>query len=268
MGKNGVRPGWEGFMKKSFLHIDRQKFTGIVSILVFLVSGVLLLARPTLFTDLSVWFLMVILAGLAVYWGVRYFRSTPEQGAMGYDLAEALLALSLSLVLFFRRDLFDAALPMLWGALLVVGGFLLLQTAVDFLRMKVSLWWPQLAGAIVALALGALALVRPAFLTERMPLFIGISLIVVAAFNLMNLILMALHTRGRLNAKEKKPNPPAPAPAAAAEKPAPAADAAKPAPDEPPAAPAQPEKPAAPEKPAPATIFEELQQFAEQDKKQ
>ena len=132
-----------------------------------------------------------------------HFRSAPEEGAKSYDLAEALLALSLSLVLFFRRDLFDAALPMLWGALLVVGGFLLLQTAVDFLRMKVSIWWPQLVGAIVALALGALALVRPSFLSDRMPVYIGVSLIVVAAFNLMNLILLALHSRGKLKPKAK-----------------------------------------------------------------
>ncbi len=256
-------------MKKSFLRIDRQKFTGIVSILVFLASGILLLLRPTLFTDLSVWFLTALLAGLAVYWGVRYFRSAPEEGAKSYDLAEALLALSLSLVLFFRRDLFDAALPMLWGALLVVGGFLLLQTAVDFLRMKVSVWWPQLVGAIVALALGALALVRPSFLSERMPVYIGISLIVVAAFNLMNLILLALHSRGKLVAKPKNtPAKPAanPAPTAPAASAASAASAEpSPASDSAPAA--EPAKPAEPPKAAPATIFEELQHYAEEDKK-
>ena len=246
-------------MKKGFLRIDRQKFTGIVSILVFLASGILLLMRPALFTDLSVWFLTALLAGLAVCWGVRYFLSTPEEGAKSYDLAEALLALSLSLVLFFRRDLFDAALPMLWGAMLVVGGFLLLQTAVDFLRMKVTVWWLQLIGAFVALGLGAMALLHPAFLEERMPVYIGISLIVVAAFNLMNLILLALHSRGRLAPREKKP---AVKPAAA-----PAQEAAPAGPEPAPAAAAEPAKPAEPPKAAPATIFEELQQFAEEDKK-
>ena len=102
----------EGYMKKSFLRIDRQKFTGIVSILVFLASGILLLLRPTLFTDLSVWFLTALLAGLAIYWGVRYFRSAPEEGAKSYDLAEALLALSLSIVLFFRFLLSKIIIPL------------------------------------------------------------------------------------------------------------------------------------------------------------
>ena len=256
-------------MSKGLLRIDRQKFTGVVSILVFLASGILLLMRPALFTDLSVWFLTALLACLAVYWAVRYFRSTPEEGAKSYDLAEALLALSLSLVLFLRRDLFDAALPMLWGALLVVGGFLLLQTAVDFLRMKVTVGWLQLGGALVALALGALALMRPTFLAERMPLYIGVSLIVVAAFNLMNLILMALHSRGKLAPKPKKtaakPAAASPAPAApAAPAPAPAsapAGSVSAAPE------AEPPKPAEPPEAAPSTIFEELQRYAEQDKK-
>ena len=253
-------------MKKSFLRIDRQKFTGIVSILVFLASGILLLLRPTLFTDLSVWFLTALLAGLAIYWGVRYFRSAPEEGAKSYDLAEALLALSLSLVLFFRRDLFDAALPMLWGALLVVGGFLLLQTAVDFLRMKVSIWWPQLVGAIVALALGALALVRPSFLSDRMPVYIGVSLIVVAAFNLMNLILLALHSRGKLKPKAKS-SPAKPTADSAPTTPAAAAPSAEPSPISESVPATEPAKPAEPPKAAPATIFEELQHYAEEDKK-
>ena len=254
-------------MSKGLLRIDRQKFTGVVSILVFLASGILLLMRPALFTDLSVWFLTAVLACLAVYWAVRYFRSTPEEGAKSYDLAEALLALSLSLVLFLRRDLFDAALPMLWGALLVVGGFLLLQTAVDFLRMKVTVWWLQLVGALVALALGALALMRPTFLAERMPLYIGVSLIVVAAFNLMNLILMALHSRGKLAPKPKKAAA-KPAPAAAASPAAPApAPASAPAESVSAAPEAEPPKPAEPPEAAPSTIFEELQRYAEQDKK-
>ena len=112
---------------------------------------------------------------------------------------------------------------------------------------------------------------RPAFLSERMPLYIGVSLIVVAAFNLMNLILMALHSRGKLAPKSKKP---AASPAPAAASPAPAAPAAPaPAPASAPAesvsaAPeAEPPKPAEPPEAAPSTIFEELQRYAEQDKK-
>ena len=261
-------------MKKNFLRIDRQKFTGILSALVFLAAGILLLMRPALLTDLSVWFLGALLAGLALYWCVRYFRSSPEEGARSYDLAEALISLSLSLVLFLRRDLFDAALPMLWGALLVIGGFMILQTAVDFLRMKISVWWIMLTGAAVALALGALALLHPAFLEDRMSLYVGISLIVVAAVNLVSLILLFLHAHGKLNAKpkEKKPEPPAAQPESAA----PAAPAAEPAKAPAPAAEAAPAAgapetpaPAAPEPPkaAPATIFEELAQYAEEDKK-
>ena len=259
-------------MKNRFLRINRQKFTGVLSILLFLAAGILLLARPQLITDLAIWVFAVVLLGVGLYWAVRYFRSTPEAGAASYDLAEALVAFSAGAVILLRRDLFSAALPMLWGAMLILGGFMILQTAIDFFRMRYIRWWILLLGSLVALVLGALALVRPAFLEGRMPLYVGISLICEAVIDLVSLILMALHARGKLplrgaaskTAKAAPAAPVAPAPMPDAAK----APAAQPEPPKASQPDAQPEPPKAPQPDAPATIMEELARYAEQDRRQ
>lgn len=275
-------------MKKSLFGINRQKITGILSILIFVISGVLLLVRPQLINDLAVWLFAAAFLGIGIYWFARYIRQAPEEAAKSYDLAESLIALSAGAVILLRQDLFTAVLPMLWGAMLVVGGFMILQTAIDFLRLKYVRWWLLLIGAVVALLLGALALVTPNFLTGHVPVYVGISLIAEGVINLFSFILMILYSRGKLplftdrKKAEEKPAPAAPAAHAAPVQPAPAAKpaeapkpAAEPAPAEAPApakedAPApepSPAKPAEPEREAPATIFEELARYAEEDSK-
>ena len=282
-------------MKKSLFGINRQKITGILSILIFVISGVLLLVRPQLINDLAVWLFAAAFLGIGIYWFARYIRQTPEEAAKSYDLAEALIALSAGAVILLRQDLFTAVLPMLWGAMLVVGGFMILQTAIDFLRLKYVRWWILLIGAVIALLLGALALVTPNFLTGHVPVYVGVSLIAEGVINLFSFILLILHGRGKLplftdRPKEKAPKAeakPAPVPQSApAAKPAQPVEAPRPAPQAEPApeapvkaaAPSEPEKPAAPapeapakpaepEREAPATIFEELARYAEEDSK-
>lgn len=280
-------------MKKSLFGINRQKITGILSILLFVVSGVLLLVQPQLITDLAVWLFAAVFLGIGIYWIARYIRQAPEEAAKSYDLAEALIALSAAAVILLPRDLFTAVLPMLWGAMLVVGGFMILQTAIDFLRLKYVRWWILLIGAVIALLLGALALVTPNFLTGHVPVYVGVSLIAEGVINLFSFILLILHGRGKLplftdQPKEKAPKAeakPAPVPQSApAAKPAQPVEAPRPAPQaepapeapakaaeavasEKPAVPETPAKPAEPEREAPATIFEELARYAEEDSK-
>ncbi len=260
-------------MKKGIFPIDRQKITGLVSTLLFLAAGILLLVRPQLTADLAVWVLSLVLLAVGIVLLVRYIRSSPEEGAKSYDLAESLVAFSAAAVFFLRQDLFSLLLPLLWGALLILGGFMLLQTAFDFFRFRYIRWWILLIGAGVALALGTLALMRPPLLAERMPLFIGISLVAEGGFNLFSLVLMFLRSREKLPLRGSAAR--AAAKKAAAEPSRTAAPytmpTAEPTAREANAAPSAQEPPApqpkAPEREAPATVMEELARMREEEAK-
>ena len=186
------------------MHINRQKVTGIVSILCYLAAGVLLIVKPELTLDLSVWLLVGLLAVMSVIWLIRYFRSSPEEGAGSFDLAEALLAVSAAAVVALRRDLFSTLLPMLWACFLIVGGYLIFQAAIDFLRLKYVRWWILLIGSFLMIGLGVLALFSPAFLEGHMPLFFGISLLFAAALNIYSLVLNFMLGKGHLPKPRKK----------------------------------------------------------------
>ena len=263
-------------MKKRFFGFDRLKFTGILSILLYLAAGILLLAKPVLLTDLSTWIFTACLLGAGLYWAIRYFRTPPEEAARSYDLAESLISASLGLVILLRQDLFAAVLPLFWGALLILGGFMVLQNAIDFLRLRYVRWWILLIGAVIAITLGVLALLQPGFWASNTPLYVGIALIAVAVIHIVSFILLALYGKGKLplmtKAAKKEQKEEYTVPSPDKEQRAYEATAAL-TPEKPQEASVsesadEPVHPSgSPEKPAPSTIFEELERFKENDEK-
>ena len=175
-------------MKKLFVTLNRRKCTGLLSTLCYLAAGILLLLRPALLQDVSRIVLIVMLLFLAVYWMIRYFRAAPEEAAKGFDLAEALVVLFLGFALLFFPDLFAQLLPRFWGALLLLGGFMILQEGIDFLRLKYERWWIFLILAGISMLLGILAETVPAFLEANIALFISLSLLYQAGVSLFTLI--------------------------------------------------------------------------------
>ena len=243
-------------MSTHTLRLNRPKITGLLATLAYLSSGILLLARPDWMIDAAVWVLCLVLGALGVHRLVRYCLATPEAGAKGFDLAEALLLLSATLVLALRPDLFSQILPGLWVCYLILGGYMLVQTAIDFWRIRYVRWWLLLIGAGLCLLLGALAYLQPGFVARNAALFIGISLLVEAAFNGFAFVLNFLHNRGMLPTRGKPAAKPAEKPTVP-----PVTSPTNPE------APMPSEAPTPPERPAPATIAEELARYAEQEAK-
>ena len=98
----------------------------------------------------------------------------------------------MGIVFFFNRNLFEAVLPRLWGMVEIIGAFLLVQMAVDFLRLRIDRWWIMLIGAGISLILGLLAVIIPDLLAPHLAVFIGISLIAESLIHLTSIILLAL----------------------------------------------------------------------------
>ena len=166
----------------------RQKGTGIAAVILYLIAGVLLLIWPDLMTEITMWALVIVLAAYGIYRIIAYFRMTPEEGASTYSLALALFLLLLAVYIIIDRTSFASIFPRIWGLMLLIGGFIKIQEAIDALRIHQRHWWWLLIGAAISVVLGIFAILRPAFILESIALFIGISLIVEAIIDVILLI--------------------------------------------------------------------------------
>lgn len=177
-------------MKK--LLSSNRSITEIATVLLLLAFGIAILVKPAAIVSLSVAVVLGLMALLGIVWLIRYLRMPALEAAQTSYLAGSLAIFTVGIVFFFNRNLFEAVLPRLWGMVEIIGAFLLVQMAVDFLRLRIDRWWIMLIGAGISLILGLLAVIIPDFLAPHLAVFIGISLIAESLIHLTSIILLAL----------------------------------------------------------------------------
>ena len=182
-------------MKK--LLSSNRSITEIAAVLLLLAFGIAILVKPAAIVSFSVAVVLGLMTLLGIVWLVRYLRMPAPEAAQTSYLAGSLAIFTVGIVFFFNRSLFEAVLPRLWGMVEIIGAFLLVQMAVDFLRLRIDRWWIMLIGAGISLILGLLAVIIPDFLAPHLAVFIGISLIAESLIHLTSIILLALAEKKR-----------------------------------------------------------------------
>ena len=79
---------------------------------------------------------------------------------------------------------------MLFGLLVLLAGFIKIQTSVDLLRLKKSGWWLTAIGALLTIVFAIIILANPFKAVKALGIFIGITLIVEAVLDAVGLILL------------------------------------------------------------------------------
>lgn len=171
---------------------SNRSITEIATVLLLLTFGIAILVKPAAIVSLSVGVVLGLMALLGIVWLVRYLRMPAIEAAQTSYLAGSLAILTVGIVFFFNRSLFEAVLPRLWGMVEIIGAFLLVQMSVDFLRLRIDRWWMMLIGAGISLILGLLAVIIPDFLAPHLAVFIGVSLIAESLIHLTAIILLYL----------------------------------------------------------------------------
>lgn len=154
--------------------------------------GILLLLHPVRFTTA-----IITVVGAALIVGgilnvVRYFKSSPEEAALGGLLGRGLISLAAGAFCAFNPQWFLAAFPVvaiLYGVLVLLAGLTKVQFALDLFRLKVRMWWWSALSAVLSI-LCALIIIRNPFSSMAVLWwFAGISLIVEAVFDLVALLM-------------------------------------------------------------------------------
>ena len=174
---------------KTFL---KSNFTALVIILSELVVGILLLIKPVGFTRGILMALGAVLAVKGLFGVERYFRTEPQQAAKEQGLAQNLALLMVGCFCLFRSEWFTRTFPMLtmiYGVLILFSSLYKIEQTVDIWRLKSGnpLW--SGINALLTLVFGCVTLASPFGTISALWVFIGVGLLVEAAFDIAVIVL-------------------------------------------------------------------------------
>lgn len=185
----------------------RRYLRDIITALFLIVVGILLLINPVAFAMGLVKLAGVFLVVLGALRIVRYFRTDPETAARGQDFFIGLIAILGGLFCIFFTGWFLSAfttLAVIYGLLQLLLGFSKVQRTVDFLRMKLSLWYLPAASALIYLVFGFIIVLNPEMTLINVWVFTGVTMILEGIITAVCLFLLERERREAKMAKRKE----------------------------------------------------------------
>ena len=153
-----------------------------------IIIGILLLVNPVAVTSGIIVAFGIVLMIMGIGTTIKYFRTEPEEAAVSQILVKGLLALLAGVFCAFNSHWFIATFPVLtlvYGVVILVTGITKLQWTVDIIRMKRSKWFWLAISAAISIVCGVVIITSPFSTTAVLWMFIGISLIVDAVFDMI-----------------------------------------------------------------------------------
>lgn len=153
-----------------------------------IILGVLLLVNPVGLAKFIITVLGVVLAAIGTVNVIQYFRTPPFEAAMKKSLTIGILAILLGLWCIFNGEWFIAIFPLLttlYGIVTLVSGVVKIQWTADMIRMKIERWGLMAVSAVLTVAVSAIILLQPFSTAAALWIFIGLSLIVEAVFDIV-----------------------------------------------------------------------------------
>ena len=153
-----------------------------------IIIGILLLVNPVAFTSGIIVAFGLVLMIVGISTTIKYFRTEPEEAAVSQILVTGLLELLGGTFCAFNSHWFIATFPVLtlvYGVVILVTGITKLQWTVDIIRMKRSKWFWMAISAAISILCGITVIANPFSTTAVLWMFIGISLIVDAVFDMI-----------------------------------------------------------------------------------
>ena len=153
-----------------------------------IIIGILLLMNPVGVTSGIIVTFGVVLMITGIGTTIKYFRTEPEEAAVGQVLVKGLLELLGGAFCAFNSHWFIATFPVLtlvYGVVILITGITKLQWTIDIIRMKRSKWFWEAISAAISIVCGVVIITSPFSTTAVLWMFIGISLIVDAVFDML-----------------------------------------------------------------------------------
>ena len=169
----------------------KRNLSSMAMSLVELIIGILLLVNPIGFTSGIIIAFGVVLMIMGIHKTVKYFRTEPEEAVVSQILVKGLLMLLAGVFCAFNSHWFIATFPvftLVYGVVILITGITKVQWTIDIIRMKRSKWFWAAISAAISIVCGVVIITSPFSTTAVLWMFIGISLIVEAVFDMIGSI--------------------------------------------------------------------------------
>lgn len=169
----------------------KRNFNVILVCLLEALIGILLLVNPVDFTTVIIIAFGIVLIIGGVFGVIGYFSTEPAAASFTGALVKGLAMLLAGVFLVVRPAWLISTFSVftiLYGIAVLLGGLYKTQWCVDALRLKTGRWLFHALNAAVSLICAFVILADPFASTVALWMFIGITLIVEAALDLVVLI--------------------------------------------------------------------------------
>ena len=169
----------------------KRNLSSMAMSLAEVIIGILLLVNPIGFTSGIIIAFGIVLMIMGISKTIKYFRTEPEEAAVSQILVKGLLILLAGAFCAFNSRWFIATFPVLtlvYGVVILITGITKVQWTIDIIRMKRSKWFWAAISAAISVLCGIVIITSPFSTTAVLWMFIGISLIVEAVFDMVGSI--------------------------------------------------------------------------------
>lgn len=153
--------------------------------------GILLLVNPEGFTTGIIIALGIVLLISGLMSVIGYFREDPVEASLRAGLVKGLAMLLVGGFFVLRPQWLVSTFPVftiVYGIIILLGGLYKVQWCADAIRMKTGKWFFHALNALISLICAFVILANPFASTIALWMFIGISLIVEAIFDVIVMI--------------------------------------------------------------------------------
>lgn len=139
------------------------------------------------------------IGAVLVIWGtvrvIAYF-AVQERVVLGsFGLVQGTVLLGFGICFLVRPELLAGFLTIALAIILLAAGVMKLQYAMEMATLQVRFWWIELAGAVLMVVLGVIALFSPFAAAETLTIFLGASCAVSGVWDLVSVAALSAQVR-------------------------------------------------------------------------
>ncbi len=153
-----------------------------------IVLGVVMIIKPEDAVEFVCRAIGIVLAVWGVIRIINYFRVAVVEAFGSFGLVQGVALIAFGTYIAVAPRIMAEVFAVMTAILVIIGGVIKIQYAVDLRRMTSEFWWIELVVAIALLVLGAIALFDPFSTPVALMIFVGISLVLDGVFDLVSII--------------------------------------------------------------------------------
>lgn len=161
--------------------LKKVKLITLVFAAVYAALGVALILFPAEMQTIMGFVVGVLSIVVGAYRLYIYFKRQRDVTILATDLFLGIVCILIGVLFIVRREAVMNYVFFIYGILMLAGGIIKLQNALDLYHLGLYRWWIILLLGIVSMGLGVLLIIRPEFILSLQMLLAGIVLIFDAA---------------------------------------------------------------------------------------